>query len=655
MPHKDKAAYKREYRKRQIPDKAEFIAVDGEGIEEMEGQKYALLSSSLHNPISRKSGLTTEECFEWLLSLKTEPRQTIVSFAFTYDCNKMLIDVPKEELEDLYELESCWFRGKKFDYRIHWTRGKSFTITQYTKRWYYDSKIEKVKSAVIWDTFGFFQGSFIKAIKEYRIPLDDRERKILTEGKGSRGEFKWSDIKEVTEYNHLECDLLIKLMENLQELLRGMDIYLKRWDGAGAIAAALMQKNGVKEHVFRGFSEEVEDAIMRAYFGGRSQCVQFGIFEGPIYHYDINSAYPSSYLGLPTLIGRWYSTDKYQPQEPYALYQVEWNMPHKQPLTPFPYRDDRGNIRYPHQGRGIYHAVEVAAAMIKFSKWIKVEKGWIFKPINNHHPFAWVQPFMNERLRLKKEGDLRHITMKLGANSIYGKTAQGITYGDNLPPYQSYFWAGMITAWSRAQLLKAGIQNPSKIIMFGTDAVFSEAPLNLPIGNTLGTWEDCNLPTPMSRFELYQPGLYRMQFPDEEPTIKTRGFHQSEVDFDKLAEIWQAKKFVGFYEADTNRFKGLQISMAQGRMDDWGKWVDMKRTIKLSPGGFGLPSFPERKHYDTPIPENRQTFRFDYIDGGKVLSMPFTKKNIKLPNPDDKMAMDIYLAESEFLDNPEVD
>lgn len=658
MPSKSTPEYWQERRKKgkgEIPAPWEFIAIDGEGIEETGGQSYALLSSSLHNPITRRIGLTTEECLRWLLSLKTKPRQQLVAFAFTYDINKILRTLPGKLLRDLYEKEKCWYEGKETDYLIYWTKGKTFRVIEYAARAAYHDKNERRRSCVVWDVFGFFQGRFIKAIEDYRIPISSDEKSILESGKGSRGEFKWKDLKEITRYNHLECDLLVKLMNNLQNLLRGMGLYLTRWDGAGAIAASLMLKNNVKSHVNRGFSAEVEDAIMRAYFGGRSQCVQFGVFDGPIYHYDINSAYPSSYLDLPSLHGKWRTSDRYLPNEKYVLYQVAWNIPYSEPLTPFPYRDNVGTIRYPHRGRGIYHSILVDAATQYFAKWIKIEKAWVFTPSTDDKPFAWVSSFMEERLRLKREGDLRHITMKLGGNSIYGKTAQGITFGEGLPPYQSYLWAGMITAWTQAQLLKAGLQAPPHIVFLGTDAIFSQVPLDLPIGTSLRTWEDCNNP-PISRFEIYQPGLYRMHFPGEEPTTKTRGFHKEEVDFDVLLNLWKEKKFNGELPLKVTRFIGLQIAWMQNALCDWGDWVTVRKNIHLSPGGWGTVTGWEQQNYLDKPPSDKMNFRFEYIDGDKDgISERFSKKELHLPDPDDKLQMELYALENEWLANPDID
>ncbi len=92
--------------------------------------------------------------------------------------------------------------------------------------------------------------------------------------------------------------------------------------------------------------------------------------------------------------------------------------------------------------------------------------------------------------------------IKVGINSLYGKTAQRI--GSN--EFFSLAWAGYTTAATRAKLANAAYQNPSSIIGFATDALFSTTPISVPISDELGDWEE-------SRFDsgtFFQSGVYRL-------------------------------------------------------------------------------------------------------------------------------------------------
>lgn len=659
MPYKDKSEYNRKRRadgrKVNIPKPRKFIAIDGEGLETSGKQAYALLSASTGESITCKEGLSTEECLRFILSLK-EKGTEIVSFSFSYDVNFIFKDLPEKALLKLYQNEECWYKGKESDYRIGRVKGKTFSITEYSQLDEYYGYTRRLRSAVVWDTFGFFQTTFLRTVKDWKISLDPGEQTVLDEGKAARGGFLWPELEKVREYNLLECRVLVQLMEAVQETLRSLGLYLSRWDGAGSIAAALMKKHGLKQYIRKEYPEELQDAMMRAYFGGRTQAVQFGIFDEPIYHYDLNSAYPSSYLDLPTCHGDWKKTDRYIPGQKYGMYQVRWKMPDDNCINPFPYRMKDGAIAYPHSGRGIYHAALVTIVLERWPKNITIEKGWIFTPESDVKPFAFMKEYMAERLKLKAEGDLRHITMKLGGNSVYGKIVQAVSYKESIPPFQNYFWGGMITCYSHCRLLEAALQDETAVIMFGTDAIFTSRPLNLPIGKELGTWEDCGV---IDRFELYQPGLYRMHFhsdkkwhpPIVEPQVKTRGFRQEEIDFDKLAEVWEREKYEGTYAAKVTRFRGYEISIAQNNLEEWRDWKTFSKCVRLSPGAVGVVIDETMGEYYGQ-PGGANTFRFHYIVfNDEELSAKYDKKNLVIPSPDNTLMLD----EWEYLDNPSID
>jgi len=654
MPVLDQAAYQQrrrvEGRGRGIPPPVRFIAVDGEGTEEEGGQVYSLLSSSLHNPISDRQGLGTEQCLRYLLDLKTATHTAIISFGFNYDVNMILRDIDAPRMTSLYEKEECWVNGELADYIVRKTKGKTFTITEYNRKMAYHEHQKKTRSVVVWDGYGFFQGSFLNALETWRIPLTEKQHTILRAGKGLRGGFLWKDIETITEYNHLECDLLVELMNKVQETLREQGLYLTRWDGAGAIAACLMKKNNVKKYVVQGFPKPIEEAQMRAYFGGRSQCIQFGHFKQPIYHYDINSAYPSSYPDLPDLHGVWREAYSYLPEEKYVLYELEWKLPDNELITPFPYRDKDGSIRYTHQGRGVYHSMLVDVAMRRWQKYIKIAKAYVFTPDTQDKPFGFVVAGMEERLRRKRMGDLSNITLKLGYNSIYGKMVQSIGFRDQVPPYQNYYWGGRVTAWSQARLLEASLEKPASIVFFGTDAIFSTEPLSVSIGTTLGTWEDCGI---IDEFELYQPGLYRMRWKNADGSwqegVRTRGFHNEEIDFDALASLWKTNRYGGERQLEVVRFQGLETCVAQGRFDDWRKWKTIKKSVSLRPQGTGDPI--PRRHDRGAVFIWRDTYRYEYINGGTVLSAPYEKRKMIVPPDDGSIALDVYLANAEQIDN----
>src|SRR5205823_4313064 len=94
-----------------------------------------------------------------------------------------------------------------------------------------------------------------------------------------------------------------------------------------------------------------------------------------------------------------------------------------------------------------------------------------------------------ERARLKQSGHGGEKVLKLGLNSIYGKLAQGLGYKGKAPPYQSYLWAGMITAGTRAQILNLATLAPEGLVMVATDGIFFDREIPVEVTGGLGGLE----------------------------------------------------------------------------------------------------------------------------------------------------------------------
>src|SRR6202007_436578 len=110
----------------------------------------------------------------------------------------------------------------------------------------------------------------------------------------------------------------------------------------------------------------------------------------------------------------------------------------------------------------------------------------ILEGYGNESPFEWVPELYAARRELKERGDFGQMVLKLALNSLYGKMAQGVGYGNGNPKWQSYFWAGAITAWTRAQIMKLiTMQTP---LMIATDGVFFSQPLDIPTSDEIGGW-----------------------------------------------------------------------------------------------------------------------------------------------------------------------
>ena len=143
----------------------------------------------------------------------------------------ILRDVPRDQLQILWSTGMVYWKG----FQIMWASRKKFTVKQVGKG--------KNKSFVLWDVIGYFQSSFVVACEKWLGDLD--VLKDIQEMKLKRSEFKSEDIESIVEYNKKECILLVLLMDRLFASLDEAEVELKRYDGAGSIAAALLLKNNV--------------------------------------------------------------------------------------------------------------------------------------------------------------------------------------------------------------------------------------------------------------------------------------------------------------------------------------------------------------------------------------------------------------------------
>lgn len=158
-----------------------IIAIDGEGISDDEQSldlfgeeigayhRYTLLAAST-GAFIESHDLGTAECFDFLLSLS--PKALIVGFSINYDINMMLKDVSYPKLVQLHEEGSTVWNG----YHITYIPSKQFILKH------------EGKECVVWDVFGYFQCSFVKALEEWKVG-DNETVSAISTMKDKRGTF----------------------------------------------------------------------------------------------------------------------------------------------------------------------------------------------------------------------------------------------------------------------------------------------------------------------------------------------------------------------------------------------------------------------------------------------------------------------------------
>jgi hypothetical protein len=569
-----------------------------------------------------KTPLPTKAICEWLVSLpKKFPRAIFVMFAAGYDWTQVFRDLDYETAWELWNglpwSEHDNPTGMKPN-RRRWVFWREFALRVYPGKYLEIAKFKdpnRIKNEKgefdfgskikIYDTFGFFQSSFIKAATGFGGDfLSAEEREILQSGKSRRNEFDKIPLAQIMKYTPVELRVLARMIQNIRDGLKAFELTLRDWHGAGCIAQTMMRKNRITD-----FYPEIAAAIdvndmtqplawsLRAYFGSRVEMVKQGVHNSKFWNYDISSAYPNILRQLRNMRnGNWRThsavelltpdvgndfhaiphpepdklhkelnlipmskymrsqeqlqqlLDKLEGFSLVSMVRVRFYFPrcHRRvfssgkwiiskadiPWFPLPIRAGDGSIYFPCYGEGIYMVEEVRAML----RWairiyahaepderpaIALLEAREFLPVNDAKPFkTLVEKSFGERAKIVeatnekqtaweadgKQGpepyDVREKVLKLGLNSLYGKTAQskgGRVKRDGegdmraFPPKEANpYYAAAVTAGARAMLLDAASADPDAIILFATDGICStrELPgLEIPEKKTLGMWE----------------------------------------------------------------------------------------------------------------------------------------------------------------------
>lgn len=601
-----------------------FTALDGEGIDSGRNHYYNLLVARCNDldiqayylPAEPLPRLTTWDVFYFLMHRLYNLRQTtFVMFYFSYDVTKWLEDISTEDRETLFHTGKVVVQDplREIVYEVQYMPNKIFRLTHY----YQENGKTKHSSITIYDVFGFFQKSFVKALKDWSI--EDSE--FIAEMKQKRGTFQQSDIKNVLRYTLEECSKLCQLMNKVRDALYAENLFPKSWHGAGAIAKALFEREHSQNRIRIPAitdSPDLHEALLGSYFGGRFELFRKGIFPRT-YQYDINSAYPYAMSQLPDFTGCTIQFNREYTRDKYSIWFVRYNVLQssgKRKIKnyygtetflsgPLPYRTKQGNILFPYfNPYGVWiHQIELQTVMALYGAAnFDIVYGYSIKPRTTDKAFPFIEQMAARRLALKEKGDNRNIVLKLALNSLYGKTAEGQRNIDYIPPYQNYYIAGFITAYTRATLLRESFQcgiGGSGIISFATDGIFATKPHRtiLESSAAFGQWEFSTL----NHSVLYlQAGVY---YSEEKAAInkrRTRGFHADSLDAATVFRIW--KQFCDTGEPTSihvseKRFVGIGTCLVNNSYKNYGRFIEQDRILSLVSPDTKLFSNPG----DTPV------------------------------------------------------
>lgn len=632
----------------------------------------------------RNYGLPTIDCLEFLLNLPTDA--LIVGFYFSYDTTKLLADMPLDNLRELskddelteddyqarvkaiaqrYRIRADLIHSSKMvapgstvwdGYWLSYTPRKELRIIDITagresviNKWREaDGAVRRAKKpevkwarqVIVWDVFGFFQSSFLKALKGYRCgkcqtcktkakaicsnaPWSQQDLDYIETMKENRGVFTADEQEQILDYCYKECQFLSFLVRDLLLAIDGLDLKLARYDGSGAVASAWMKANRIKDYLPVREAVEIPGEIstdgdiygyarfdlsglpeyvaLSGYFGGRFEISEIG-YMGTLYGNDINSAYPYIASKLPCLAhGRFRRVTEYEPGM-FGIYQVGSLTSGN--FAPFPFRtaEDAANkakgivpdaIYYCHGGKRWIWQDEVAAAIKHFgADAIPVYDGWVWDAACNHKPFATIPDVYRQRQQYVAEGNGIEKAIKLIINSLYGKTAQSIGWnidrkGDkNPPPFQCFIWAGAITSGCRAMIIDAFMSNdaegnPADVVSIATDGILSRGKLTLKVhpGKVLGDW-DSGIVTDAY---LFQSGVYTMSDEDGKQVYKTRGFSAKEVTHTALIDAWNSGTDTVHANPDASRFIPMKSGVSRtDALEYIGQWIPSEHDVSFT-------------------------------------------------------------------------
>ena len=616
-----------------IHDCGSIVSVDGEGVGRAV-HRYTMMvaaDGAGHRVWSTRDvgpggELRTAECLDFLLALP-EPR--IFAYGFGYDLSKMLVDIPNAPLYMLFrpELrmrESTNRKGETLRNNpmpIHWN---GYKLNWMASRF---SVSKDGRRRVVWDILKFFQCSFLRALRDWKIgkPAD---LAVIEEMKNSRSTFDDASRESILRYSALECMYNGQLVQALIQAHADAGLPpLKKFYGAGTTSGLILDTMGIRARR-RDAPKNMVQAVSQSFFGGRFENSVCGRVAGKpftgsaggkefhgdpvVWSYDISSAYPYHTRFLPCMDhGFWSLTKDRNAIESAraALVHTRVHQPGKRrPWGPFPFRlkgKEKGCICFPaRSGGGWIWRDEYLAGEALFDN-VEFRQAWVLNGDCDCDVFERMSHFYRERIRIGKEG--AGMVFKFGPNGVYGKLAQSVGM---TPPYQCWIWASLITSNTRGQILRdilGAHKDWSNLLAIATDGVYTLERLSLPaprdtgtsnlidekgkpVNKPLGGWEE--KPIKGSVF-FARPGIYFESGLSQEnmkEIIRARGIGRMElVRYAKKIEQAYLRGDESFtLKSQLDRFCGAKSSLhVKGqdvvRSTEYGQWVKRPITVSFAP------------------------------------------------------------------------
>lgn len=486
----------------------------------------------------------------------------------------ILRDLPDEAIFKLFRPEmrsrqSGAFERVKYEgFELHWLAGAM---------WLRD----ETRKVTIWDIGKYYQAPFVKALELWKVRQDVQAE--IAAMKKRRSVFTWKEIARIRKYCMNECEALAELATDLERAHLDADLKPRGWFGPGSTAGALLKRHDMQER--RGIlPPSLVEPVATAFFGGRAEISTSGFVQGPIFGFDLSSAYPAQATKLPCLEhSRWEHVTRERSLRArdvvHAL--VKGTIEHcPGAWAPLPIRLTNGSIVFPRSGASGWWWREEWQVAREGWKGLKFEEAFVLRRECDCQPFAFIPELFERRRRVGKETG-EGITLKLALNSLYGKLAQTIGRAQ----FASRVWAGMITSGTRAEILRLMLRHKSldNILMIATDGLFSTERLTVDKEIVLGGWERAE----HDSITLVRPGIYWLG----EKKLRARGLGRDSLDVAKaqLSEAL-ARGDERVELAPRTTFGGAKLCVygsdvgAVKRSPNYGQWYTIPTHVSLAPG-----------------------------------------------------------------------
>lgn len=545
------------------------IGIDGESISPF---GYCLLSSSIGKSLSERRRLTSRECFDFLLSLSGEGVR-LFGYGVGYDVCHWVADLSDAHKTRLATKGSVQFFDGPTCYRLTYRPNAYFTVSRLSG----GPGSKAAKTTTVVDLMRWHRKPFVDVCEEWGV-INPGEYLNLSIFKATRERFN-RNTEGVEYYCAKECSALEKLGEEMTSRLSDLGIPISHPFTAGAVAGALMARNKVQGH-WQPAPEGVQDAISRAFFGGREQCSRYGHFTEGVTQWDIRSAYGWAMTQLPDMLGTWERDFPRPFTGEWALYKVEWDIDEgRHPVMPFPWRAEDGRVHYPPRGTGWHWSPIVRAAIRNYTDAnIRITDAWHYVPGHGTRPFDYIGALFRER-------------SLAGANPVAGllKSVIVATWGRMCSPGRrpsktrgQLDWAGMTTALIQERMLDAiHHTGEERFISCCVDGFWTDSDLpGLGETSEIGGWSKSTA----DELLLLRPACYWKQSGGEW-TAHTAGIPNGGSLVGAALTQWNEEGWRrGRIDLTQRRVKGLLACSADGDYDQLGQFVDLPLSVSFNPG-----------------------------------------------------------------------